>query len=129
MSDTKTLAEMKEKFYLDITFGTPNTWLVMQEVSPKFYERYPALVSWINWKQLWSIQVSRKYRGQGIGHELMERANKIADTFGFSLVLQVNPFNSCPLTKDQLCGFYGEHGFVSLVEDKYIMTRVVLGKS
>jgi len=117
------MKNMSQKWNLEIDFGTPNTWLVINEIGKKLKTDHPEFADSRQWKQLWSIHVSRQLRGQGIGGELMQRSCNLADTLGFGLVLRCQPFNGCKMTCEQLQAFYAEYGFESTQKDPNIMFR------
>ena len=59
--------------------------------------------------ELAAIRVGDEYQGQGIGHRLIDHV--ISQHPGQTIKLTPSPFGNYSMTKDQLQGFYGSHGF------------------
>lgn len=64
------------------------------------------------------INVIRRFRGQGIGTELLQRVVEDADYEEVKLTLTINPFSDADLNYDQLQSWYERYGFVeTAIED------------
>lgn len=80
-----------------------------------------------NWREaafLWNIAVDRAYRGQGIGHELMDRVIEWGRREGLRAIILETQTNNWPA-----CCFYQRLGFqLSGIDDHYYTNRDVEDK-
>jgi GNAT superfamily N-acetyltransferase len=67
---------------------------------------------WVgNWWQLQSLVVTRRDRGQGYGHILLQDVKDRSAGMNCHIILAAHPYANSWMTSDRLVLFYEKHGF------------------
>jgi hypothetical protein len=74
-------------------------------------------------REITSVNTPHSERRKGHASALMRKVCGQADSERMTLVLQVNPYDECPMTKRDLMRWYGAFDFKPIQADPLVMAR------